>query len=77
MLNLEYEQYIPSSSQLLNELLNIEKRILIFDVTGKLINVIKLNDQKRITWDGRNQYGNVLSSGTYFYKLVAENIVYK
>lgn len=58
-------------------LLNIEKRILIFDVTGKLINVLKLNDQKRITWDGRNQYGNVLSSGTYFYKLVAENIVYK
>ena len=56
---------------------NIEKRILIFNVTGQLINVIKLNDQQTVTWDGRNQYGNVLSSGTYFYKLVARNTVYK
>ena len=56
---------------------NIEKRIFIFDITGQLINVIKLGDQQTATWDGRDQQGHVLSSGTYFYKFVAGNIVYK
>jgi hypothetical protein len=58
-------------------LVNIEKRILIFDITGKLINSIKLDNRHTITWDGRDQQGYVIASGMYFYKLVADNIVFK
>jgi flagellar hook assembly protein FlgD len=28
-----------------------------------------------ITWDGTNEHGNVVSSGIYFYKVVAGDIV--
>ena len=56
---------------------NTEKRIFIFDVTGRIINMIDLDNQNSITWDGRDQQGRVLASGTYFYKLVADQQVYK
>lgn len=56
---------------------NIEKRILIFNITGQLINTIKLDNQHTSTWDARDQQNHVIASGMYFYKLVADNRVYK
>lgn len=58
-------------------LVNIEKRILIYNISGQLINSIKLDNQHTISWDARDQKGYVIASGMYFYKLVADNTVYK
>jgi hypothetical protein len=50
--------------------------LLIFDVAGRLVRV--LSDEtmtagfgKRVAWDGRNSANSRVSSGVYFYRLVA------
>jgi hypothetical protein len=48
----------------------------IYDVTGALVKTL-VNEQRRknnyrVVWDGRNNQGNTVASGVYFYRLVAE-----
>jgi hypothetical protein len=48
-------------------------RLSIYDVEGRLVRVLvsdrKPADQYEIEWDGRDQSGQVASSGVYFYRL--------
>lgn len=56
-----------------------ELRIKIYTVAGRLIKEIKLNssqlnfDFNRIYWDGRDQDGDIVASGTYLYKIIADD----
>ena len=52
----------------------------IYDVTGKQIRIIELGhmpagnyveSNRAIYWDGRTEYGEQVSSGTYFYQIEA------
>lgn len=52
---------------------------VIFNITGQMVKTL-VNDHMSagthtITWDGTNENGNVVSSGIYFYKVVAGDIV--
>jgi PKD repeat protein len=55
---------------------------VIYNVAGQKVKTL-VNDYMNagtytITWDGTNEYGNVVSSGIYFYRLVAgDNVVTK
>lgn len=48
----------------------------IFNVKGQLIKTLfsglSEKGQKSLTWDGKDSFGNLVSSGTYFYKLETE-----
>ncbi|MCP4547284.1 MAG: T9SS type A sorting domain-containing protein, partial [bacterium] len=50
----------------------------VFDATGRLVKVLSdshlVAGEHTLTWDGRDEQGNHLSSGMYFYRLRAENI---
>jgi hypothetical protein len=51
--------------------------LLIYDINGRLVNTL-LNENKQpgiysINWNGRNERGQQVSSGIYFYKLQAPN----
>ncbi len=52
-------------------------KIAIFDITGQ--HIITLLDEEQppgwnnIRWDGKNQFGNEVVSGMYFYRITAEN----
>jgi hypothetical protein len=57
-------------------------RLAIYNVLGQkvktLVDEYKSVGTYTITWDGTNEYGHVVSSGIYFYRLVAgENMVTK
>ena len=69
------ETWIPYR---LSEANSVELRI--YSVSGQLIKVLDLGQQKpgtyvgvnkAIHWDGRNEYGEEVSSGVYFYQLKA------
>jgi flagellar hook assembly protein FlgD len=55
-----------------------EVNIKIFTVAGRLIKEIKIAesalhyDFNAIPWDGRDQDGDVLANGLYFYKVIAK-----
>ncbi len=54
-------------------------KINIYDISGKLIRKL-INEQKNtgkylVTWDGRNDSGKTVSSGTYFYQIISGNFV--
>lgn len=54
---------------------NTHVMLAIYDVRGAQIRTL-INDRKvagdfRVSWDGRNDSGEVVSSGVYFYRLVA------
>ena len=53
----------------------------IYTLGGKKIKSIKNKSYQpgfhSILWDGRNQYGNLLSNGVYVYKVIAENYISK
>ena len=52
-----------------------EIRLDIFDVSGRLVRVLISDSREagyhKLQWDGRNDTGNVVSSGVYFYRLHA------
>jgi hypothetical protein len=54
---------------------NCQVQIVIYNVIGQkvktLINEFQTVGQKKTTWDGRDDQGNDLASGTYFYRLQA------
>ena len=51
-----------------------QARIKIYNVKGQLIKQLSiLNSKSSIEWDGRDENGNPLSSGIYFYKLELED----
>ncbi len=57
----------------------VHVNFVIYNVTGQKVKTL-VNDYMSagthtITWDGTNENGNVVSSGIYFYKVVAGNIV--
>lgn len=58
---------------------NIDVRIQIFTVSGKLVKTIdhsELSESYRIgpiNWDGRDQFGDRIGKGTYIYKVKATN----
>jgi hypothetical protein len=51
----------------------------VYNVAGQLVRTLVNTEQKpqvnsfKVTWDGRNDAGDAVSSGVYFYKLVAKN----
>jgi hypothetical protein len=61
----------------LNE--NQRIRLLIFDLTGKLVRTLAEGEfpagEQTISWDGRDQRGQWVSSGVYFYELLTDKKV--
>ncbi len=51
--------------------------IEVFNISGQLVKTLVNSYHSPgdyyVIWDGRNNYGNIISSGTYFYKLTAGN----
>jgi hypothetical protein len=52
--------------------------VKVFDVAGRLVRTLVEDDRAagsvhRVTWDGRNDTGESVSSGVYFYRLVAND----
>ncbi len=48
--------------------------LVIFNVLGEKIREFELTETKgSVVWDGKNTKGNLVSSGTYFYKIESEN----
>jgi flagellar hook assembly protein FlgD len=59
---------------------NVSVTIRIFDQKGKIIRTLDFGNQqagsymtkgKAAYWDGKNEYGECVSSGVYFYQLKA------
>jgi len=72
------------STKITYEVPNLQKgtaniRIMVYNAQGQLVRV--LEDQTRpagrytVNWDGRDEGGTYVSSGVYFYKMTAENVV--
>ncbi len=61
----------------LSEMNNVQ--IKIYDVLGRevrsLLNEVKSAGKHSILWDGKDNFGNRVSSGTYFYQIIAGNFV--
>ncbi|MCX7875840.1 MAG: type IX secretion system sortase PorU [Melioribacteraceae bacterium] len=57
---------------------SINCKIKIYTVAGRLIRTIEINDMinkfVKIDWDGRDDDGNQIANGTYFYKLIVESV---
>ena len=56
-----------------------EVRINVYDILGRKIRTL-VQDEKQVgyhqtIWDGRNDYGNIVSSGVYFYIMQTEEFV--
>jgi hypothetical protein len=49
--------------------------IQIFNILGEKVTTIERGDKDagsyRVTWHGRDEYGNILSTGVYFYRLLS------
>jgi flagellar hook assembly protein FlgD len=47
----------------------------VFDIRGRLVKTLvdgyRNEGQKEVVWDGSNEAGNVVATGTYFYRLIA------
>jgi len=54
-------------------------KVVIYDIMGRQVRTLVDEDLKpgvyKITWDGRNDNGEILSSGIYFYRIVADKFV--
>ncbi|MBN2365235.1 MAG: hypothetical protein EH225_04320 [Calditrichaeota bacterium] len=66
-----FKVQIPPNLQ--NEKMNID----IFNVIGQKIVSIKVMNNSLLYWDGKDYYGNQVSSGRYHYQLRSGNKVYK
>jgi len=57
---------------------NSNVELTIYDATGRMVNVLYsgnlANGQQSFTWNGNNQLGQAVSSGTYFARLRGQNI---
>ncbi|MCK4359508.1 MAG: DUF1565 domain-containing protein, partial [Candidatus Cloacimonetes bacterium] len=54
--------------------LHEQARIKIYNIKGQLVKQLSIdNYQSSIKWDGKDEKGNPLSSGIYFYKLEIDN----
>jgi len=51
-------------------------RLSVYNTLGQLIKILVDEEQEKgihiIKWDGRNQFGNVVSTGIYFYRFEAK-----
>ena len=51
--------------------------ITIYDILGRqiriLVNEIEDTGFKSVVWDGKNQFGQNISSGIYFYQIAAKS----
>lgn len=47
--------------------------IKIFNSTGEVVNIYRINSSGKILWDGKDKFGNKLSSGVYFINLNSKN----
>ena len=49
--------------------------LFVYDITGKLVrtivNEVQATGERAIVWDGRNDNGETMGSGIYFYELTA------
>ncbi len=54
----------------------LDLKIKIYTIAGRLIREIERNDVEEsyvlVPWDGRDQDGNIIANGTYFYKLIVK-----
>ncbi len=51
-------------------------KIKIYTVSGKLIKLIETSvniGNNKISWDGKDNDGDIIANGTYLYKLVTED----
>ncbi|MFA5804591.1 MAG: FlgD immunoglobulin-like domain containing protein [Melioribacteraceae bacterium] len=52
-------------------------KILIYNISGELVKVLlnenKVKGEYEVTWDGKNNNGSKLASGTYFYQAICGN----
>jgi len=62
---------IPSSMQFTNGVINI------YNVTGKIVNSIKVPKSSFARWDGNDYKGLTVSSGVYYYQVVFDKKVIK
>jgi glucuronoarabinoxylan endo-1,4-beta-xylanase len=76
--NIELEQNYPnpfSSSTVISYKLNKQSdvSIKIFDILGREVRAMKIGSQMlgthQLVWDGKDNYGNKLATGIYFYQL--------
>ena len=55
----------------------IKYRIVIYNILGEIVNVLFESGLSQgefsINWDGKDNYGDVLPSGTYFISLEGDN----
>ena len=71
---------VATTPSTLRPLSNSESLISIYDIRGKLvrrmISQVQTAKSARITWDGKDQYGNPLGTGTYVIRVkTGENIL--
>jgi hypothetical protein len=63
--------FVPNSSQ------QIKYRIVIYNILGEIVNELFESDLSQgeysINWEGKDNYGDVLPSGTYFISLEGDN----
>lgn len=63
--------FVPNSGE------QIKYRIIIYNILGEIVNVLFESDFSQgeyiINWDGKNNFGDVLPSGTYFISLEGEH----
>ncbi|MCJ7508475.1 MAG: C25 family cysteine peptidase [candidate division Zixibacteria bacterium] len=58
---------------------NCQVKLVIYNILGQKIKTLVNEEQKaghqRISWDGKNDRGEIVSSGIYFYKIRAGNFI--
>jgi len=63
------EYFLPKESQV---------KITIYNLLGQKVKILldqrELAGQKRVNWDGKNEKGETLSSGIYFYRVETEDL---
>jgi len=56
---------------------NEQKTISIYNIKGQIVKQLKIRNYElginKIIWDGKDEKGNTVNSGIYFYKLIAGN----
>lgn len=67
----------PATLDTYNDFVNFdaltdEYEINIYDITGRLVKTIDEYSLSGTTWDGKDEYGNIVESGVYIYQFKAE-----
>lgn len=66
--NTQVRFYVPKSSEISIQIFNIQGQS-VCQLVGKTLN----QGWHRVVWDGKNNYGNAVSSGVYLCRMQAEN----